>query len=385
MKRILLISILFTGCSIFISLQKSKFISISNLIETAKYQEAKELIEGMTSDKDGAKWPRTWYMKGNLCQTAYLDGIKKNDKKLQEIYPDQLSLAFESYEKALTLDENGKLERDIAPKFVILANEFQKIGEAKFKAKKYGESLKAFETALKITESSFLSIETDLNLVYNTALAAYECNSWDKAISYLNILHQRDYSVNATQLLFEANLGKSDTIAAKKILLDGIKKHSNNQDLVLLLADLLYSQNDTEGAIQTLNRAIIKEPKNYAFHYTKGLIDQKMGRYELAIDAYNEALKLSPDELMLYVNIATSYYNTGVAIEEKTITLTNNRLVLAEKAKSAEAFEKAILWLDKIYGKEIKDQGLALRIYELYKALRVNDKAKSLENQIRLP
>lgn len=383
MKRIFLLAFILSGCAVLSPLQKGRFITISNLIETGKYQEAKEVIEGMTSDENNARWPKTWYMKGNLCQTAYLDGVAKNDKKLQEIYPDQLSLAFESYEKALSLDERGKVERDIAPKYVILANLFQKIGEAQFKTQRYNESLKAFETALKITKSTFLSIDTDQNLVYNTALAAYESKNWDKAIGYLNSLHQNKYSVNATQLLYEANLEKGDTLSAKNVLIDGIKMHNENEDLVLLLVDLLYKQNDAEGAIQALDRIIALKPLNYTFHYTKGLIYQKMGQNEKAIESYNEALKHAPDELMLYVNIATSYYNTGVAIEEKTITLTNNRLVQEEKTKSAAAFEKAILWLDKIYGKEIKDQGLTLRIYELYKALRVTDKAKAIENQIR--
>ncbi|MDX9845697.1 MAG: tetratricopeptide repeat protein [Tenuifilaceae bacterium] len=383
-KRLFLISmIFFTGCSILTPLQKSKFISISNLIETAKYSEAKDMIDDMTAGDESSKWPRTWYMKGHLCQTAYMDGAKKNDKRLQELYPDQLLLAFESYEKALALDERGRLERDVAPKFVILANEFQKIGESQFRAKKYADALRAFETSLKITKSPFLAIETDYNLVYNTALAAYENKTWSKAITYFEELHKANYSVNATHLLFEATLEKGDTLTAKAFLRDGIKRHNDNEDLVLLLTDLLYNTNDIEGAVSNLDKVIARNPNNYIFPYTKGLIYQKMGHYNEAIDAYSEALRLAPDELAIYVNIATSYYNTGVQIEESTMTLTNNRLVQEQKARSTAAFDSAIQWLDKIHGKPIEDQALAQRVYELYKSLRLSDKAKDIEGYLK--
>ena len=60
--------------------------------------------------------------------------------------------------------------------------------------------------ALKIIWNSILKVQVDTNLIYNTALAAYEFRNWDKAISYLSVLHGYNYSVNASHLLFTAYL-----------------------------------------------------------------------------------------------------------------------------------------------------------------------------------
>ena len=80
------------------------------LIETGKYEEAKKSIEEAIGDKKTEQWHRTWYAKGLLCQTAYREGVDKNDKKKSELYPDQLYLAFDSYQKARSFDKRGKLD-----------------------------------------------------------------------------------------------------------------------------------------------------------------------------------------------------------------------------------------------------------------------------------
>jgi thioredoxin-like negative regulator of GroEL len=95
-----------------------------------------------------------------------------------------------------------------------------------------------------------------------------------------------------------------------------------------------------------------------------------------------EAYRLSPENLMISVNIATCYYNIGVEIEETIRSLTVNSAVKKERARSAGAFEQAVIWLDKAYQQEPDDPEVVARVYDLYKALRQTEKAKNIENQI---
>lgn len=384
MKRLLFLLPLFIyGCAALSPLQKSKLLTVSNLIETSKFTEAKEVVEEMIIDVESAKWSRTWYYRGVLCQNAYLEGIKKNDKKLYELYPDQLYVALESYEKALALDKAGRLEKLIAPKYVLLANDFQKMGEQHFKNKKYPESLKAFEKALKISESPILEVETEKNLVFNTALAAYESKDWEKSIRYLDKLHQESYSLNATHLLFSANLEKGDTLAAKKILAEGIEKYDNKEVFVLLLTDLHFRGNNMEEALKILQQAGEENPSNAKYLYTKGLVYQKSAKYTQAIEAYEEAFELEPENPIVQLQIATCYYNIGVEIDKNARSMMNSRQVQEEKAKSAAAYESAVSWLDKLYNTGIEDQEILMQVYELYKSLRISDKVRSIENRLR--
>lgn len=383
MKRLLILTIFFSGCAVLSPLQRSKLLTVSNLIDSGKFVEAKEVVEELVNDNESNKWARTWYLKGHLCQTAYQEGVKKNDKTLQELYPEQLYVAYTSYARALTLDKGGRLERQIAPKYVLLANELQKIGEAHYRARRYSEALKAFEFAHRISQSRILSIEPDMNLVYNIALAAYESKEWDKAKQHLEQLHRGNYSSNASHLLSNAHLEMGDTLAAQRVLREGVTKYQNNIDLVLLLTDLYHKRHETDEAIKMLDEVIARNPSHYFYVFTKGLVYQKANKYNEAIETYKQANVIAPNELMVYVNIATSYYNIGVGIDENTRTITNSRLVQEEKARSQEAFTSAISWLDKAYDKGIDDVSILTKVYDLYRLLRVTDKVRSIENRLR--
>ena len=383
MKKLFFLVFIFYGCSVLSPLQKGKLISVFHLIEIGEYEEGKNVIEEMITDKEYSKWPRTWYARGLICQNAYHEGIKKKDRKKTELYPDQLFVAWESFEKARELDKRGRLDRQLAPRYVLLANDLRTLGETNYNGKKYAEALKAFEQAIEITQSPILTVITDTSLIYNAALAAYESKNKEKKIEYFTILHNFSYSPNATHLLFTAYLEQGDTTSAEQTLIEGVDKYKENEDLVLLLADLLFQRDDPESALKYLDTAFAKDTSKYIFPYTKGLIHQKTENYISAIEAYKQAVTLAPDELMTYVNIATCYFNIGVEIEENARTITNNRLVLEEKAKSTAAFESAVVWLDKAYEKKPKNRTVLLKLYQLYNDLRITDKARSIESQLK--
>ncbi len=382
MKRLIFLVFISYGCSALAPIQRGKLISVFHLIEIAQYEEAKNVIEEMITDKVYKKWPKTWYARGLICQNAYQEGIKKKDKKKTELYPDQLFVAYESFEKARSLDKRGRLEKQLAPKYVLLANDLRALGETNYNSKKYEDALKAFEQSIEISQSSILSAVTDTSLIYNAALASYELKDKQKAIEYFTTLHNLKYSPNATHLLFTLFLGKKDTAMAENILLEGVENYGNNVDMALLLVDLLFHRGETDKAIGFLDSISLKSPDQYMLPYTKGLILQKTENYTEAIEAYEKAVSIAPDELKSYVNIATCYYNIGVDIEEKARALTNKRMFLEEKIKSASAFESAISWLDKVYEKKPKDKLIMADLYDLYKSLRVTDKSKSIEKQL---
>ncbi|MFO7655709.1 MAG: tetratricopeptide repeat protein [Bacteroidales bacterium] len=374
MRYISLLLIL-SGCSVLLQAQRSKVISVFQLIETAKYDDAKKAIEEALTDKKTMEWPKTWYARGLLCQVAY-------EKKKTKLYPDQLYVAYESYEKALALDTRGRLETQLAPLYVRLANEFQMIGERHYTGRKYDDALKAFEQALLINRSPILSVLIDTSLVYNTALAASEAKQWDKAIGYLSILHKEKYSSNASHLLFNVFLEKGDTASAEKVLLEGIDRYEDHEDMVLLLVDLLFHTNNIEKAVAILDSAAAGSPSKYIFPYTKSLVYQKTSQYRKAIDAYEEAINLAPKELKIYSNIGTCYYNIGVEIDENARTITNNRIFLEERAKSISAFESAVEWLEKAHEMAPENQQVIMKLYQLYNALLITDKINKMKEKI---
>ena len=97
-----------------LSAQKSRVVSAVQMIEQKKYSEAKEAIELAVWNDKTSSWARTYYVRGLLCQTAFEDGFEKREVKKTSLYPDQLYLAYSSYERALELDLRKRLHSTIS-------------------------------------------------------------------------------------------------------------------------------------------------------------------------------------------------------------------------------------------------------------------------------
>jgi tetratricopeptide (TPR) repeat protein len=359
-------------------LKKSRLISLYHLIEIGKFKDAKAVADEIIQSPESAEWANAWYAYGYLCQTAYGQGIEKNDPKLYQLYPDQLYLAWESYEKARSLDGSKRMERNLAPKYVLLANDFQSKGVKSFNEQNYDESLKAFEHALQIERLPFLSIPEDTLLIYNTALAAYEDENWTKANEYLFILHDYKYSANSTHLLFNVSLHLRDTATAEKVLHEGIVNFEKHDQLVFLLSELYYNTSRPDEALGVLEAAIMENPDNAQYYYNRGLIYQKTNQFQKAIEEYTESLKFDPENLMIYTNIATCYYNIGVQYEEKTLKLKRNQAVKEERAKAKQALKSSLYWLDSAIAKQPQDPEVISIMSQLYLLMGERDKTKTL-------
>lgn len=378
MKKFFILVFLFYGCSVLSPLQKSRLISLYHLIETEKFEDAKVVCENMVEGEESSQWATTWYAKGYLCQTAYKKGMQNDDPKLYELYPDQLYLAWESYEKARKLDPSQKMESHLIPKYVMLVNDFRKMGMGNLNDRNYNEALRAFEQAMQIERISFLELRQDTSLLYNAGLAAYEDKNWQKAKTHLQVLHQYRFSENATHLLFRTHMAVRDTASAENVLFEGIEFYDDHANLVILLAELLVEQSKTEEAIAVIDKAIEENPVNATFYYNKGLAYQMAGSYKNAVEAYTEALNFDAENLMTYANIATCWYNIGVKYEESTLSLTSKPEVKKLREKSEAAFKMSQQWLDETIAQDPEDFWVIERLSKLYNEMGKPDKTRSL-------
>ncbi|MFP4468658.1 MAG: tetratricopeptide repeat protein [Bacteroidales bacterium] len=382
MKRLIFLVIVLTGCSTLTPLQRSKLITAFHLIEDANYKEAHEFIEEMAEDEEAAQWPRTWHARGLLYQNAYREGIRRNNKSLYELQPKQLFVAYESYEKALDLNAGRGIRNQLTPKYVLLANDFQKMGQERFNEKKYNEALEAFETAQQIRQSELLQLDPDTNLVYNMAITAIEGDKQEKAIQYLHQLDEYNYGTNVSHLLSAEYLQQGDTTEAKEVLEQGINKYEDI-NLVLLLVDLNFEQGNIKESLAILDRRSSDYPSNYEFPYTKGLILQKTGSYREAIDAYEKSLELEPEQSIIYAHIATCYFNIGIEIEEYARTLEENRRVMEERERSTDALESAAAWVNKALEMDTQDPETLAIISELSSLLEITERVEDVDNPAR--
>ncbi len=382
MRKLLILAIILSGCKSVAPLQKSRLIAVSHLMETSKYNEAKGVVEDLIANEKMAKQARVWVVRGNLCLVSYFEGERKNDKKLTELYPNQLYTAYESYEKAISLAGSDALRKQVRPKYVQMINGFQKLGENQFKNRRPDAALKAFETAMEISQKPFVSLQPDTSLMYNTALAAYESSNWEKATRYLWQLNETKPSLQLSQLLFEALLQNADTIRAKVILQENIERINDSETLVLMFADYYLRSGDFKEAVRVLDQAIGIRPSNSALFAAKGLAYEHADDNRNALLSYTEALKHAPDNVQIMLSLATCYYNQGVEIEVKSRAISNRSYFQTEKDRAASSFNSAVTLLDEVYATQPADKATISKMQYLYKMLHISEKAAILEKKL---
>jgi len=354
-------------------------MSVIQMMDQGKYTEGRDAIEQALWNEKTANWPRTHYTKGLLCQQAYEEGYKKKSSKLTGLYPDQLFLAYSSYEKALELDARGKFKQLISQKYYKLSNDFRQLGSDYFKKSMYEEALRAFEQALVINNSDLVTVPVDTNLVHNTALAAYEGEQWKKAITYLEGLHEVAHHPGNSLLLYQALLEEQDSVRAEEVLMEAVELHNYEKQVVVYLVNLLVQSERYEMALGVLDKAIVHRPDILQFQWSKGLVYRRMGEYDNAVLSLKKAIELDPEEAKLPYHIGVIYYNRGIELREESLKIKDNFRYQAVRAEAREQFLEAIVWLEKSYEMEPSDSRTISRLHQLYYQLQMKQKEESMK------
>lgn len=378
MKQYLLI-ILLLGMALAASAQKSRVLAVKQMIDAGKYDEAKEAIELAVWNDRTSMWHRTYYIKGLLCQTAYEAGVEKKDTKKTNLYPDQLFVAYDSYEKALELDARERIHNHIRLQYLSLSNDFKSLGEELYQKGEYKESLRSFEHALLINESDLLTSKRDTSLIYNAAMAAYESKNWGKATEYLTVLHEDAYSTRATLLLGIAWHNSGDTTRSQEVMLEGLELYQYDEALVMYLVSEFASSEKLDLAINILDKAIVARPENFLYYWARGLGYRRMNDYDNAMANFLIAADKAPDTPTLYYHIGVSYYNIGIDLRESALVIVENDEYQEIRKQYMVKFREAVKWLERSYELDPENEKTLAKLTQLYFQLDMKEEQKALE------
>ena len=344
MKRIFfllaLIFMVFTGFA-----QKGKVSSARNLKDAGNLKEALETIN-FTIDPNNKKsqktidWPRTWEVRGEIYQTIY-QSEKESVKSLAE---DPLSEALKSYKKALELDEKDRYSKNLKIKLTLLISDFTNQAVQAFNNENFNKALHSFEQVLDINSLDIIKADNpnvvDTVIIFNTGLAAYNAENYDKAIEYYKEAAKYGYSGSRTyNLLANAYQLNKDTTGALTILQEGFEKYPEDNNILTTMIQIYLNKEKTDEAMKYLNLAIEKEPANATFHFAKGTLLEKMGNQEQAINSYNAAIEANNSYFDAHYNLGALYYNRGVKQIEAA-----NEVPPGENEKYQEELKKADKW-----------------------------------------
>jgi tetratricopeptide (TPR) repeat protein len=115
------------------------------------------------------------------------------------------------------------------------------------------------------------------------------------------------------------------------------------------LAKLNYGQNKLEPALNYVQISLQRNSRSAPFFNLQGVILNQMGRYPEALASFQNALKITPDDIYLNVNLGIAYINNK------------------EPAKARELLEKIL--------PKVQDEALKAKVNEYLKLIKENSAA----------
>lgn len=94
---------------------------------------------------------------------------------------------------------------------------------------------------------------------------------------------------------------------ARSLLREAVRMDDRNAEAWMTLGVVEYRMDRLFDAAMAFDRAARLRPNRYEPHFNMGTVLELAGRYDEAIDAYETALKLAPEDVQAMENLARCY------------------------------------------------------------------------------
>ena len=344
MKRIIVTILMSVILVIGVTAQKKYVKQAEGHIDKDELNEAKTKLDMAFQDEKSKDWAKTFFVYGRLAQTA---GTSDNEE-FKKLFDNPFKIAYESYLKALELDE--KMKNSVNMQLPLLSNSVINKGIGGFQIKDYSIALDAFEFAMIIGKNEIFGGAADTSIIYNAGLAAYNGEVYDKAIGHFITCSELGYGgADLYLLLKNCYLGEGDSTNAATTLQKAFEAFPGNEAVLVHLVNFYLVSGRNEQALEYLTIAKEKDPDNATFYHAEGVLYDKAGEQEKAMKAYLRAAELDPAYFDTQYNIGALLFNKGVTAVEKANEIMDNEEY--EKAKKAadEQFAEALPYMEKAH------------------------------------
>ncbi|WP_321373692.1 tetratricopeptide repeat protein [uncultured Draconibacterium sp.] len=379
-KTIILLALVICSSAVFA--QKGKVTSAQNLKDTGKLDKALEAIKEATdpaNDKaeKSIPWPKTWEVRGEIYQAIFAS----QDESVKALSDDPLTIALESYKKALELDEKDKFSKSVKIKLTLLTNDLTNQAVEAFNNNDFELALKSFEQILEVEDIPVVKEDdpgaVDTVILFNSGLAAYNAQNYKKAVQYYGEAAKHGYNGARTYaLISDSYIQMQDTANALAAVQEGFEKYPDDNGVLTSMIDLYMKIGKNEEALKYLDMAIEQDPNNVTYYFAKGALYEKFGEEENAVAAYEKASEVDPTFFNSYYNLGALYYNKGVKQIEvaNAVPANENEKYEAELKKADVWFEKALPYMEKCRELNPEDEMTLESLKNLYYRMKNMDK-----------
>ena len=160
------------------------------------------------------------------------------------------------------------------------------------------------------------------------------------------------------------------------------KKHPEDNNFRKTSVDILIKMDKIDEAITKLMAAIENEPENSMLYTNLGLLYDSQENFEAAVEQYEKALAINPNERFALINMAVFYISQGDIINHKAIDM-DVKTFRKEGGKLEDAakveWNKAVPYLNKVLEADDTDELALQNLHAVYFKLKDYENAKKVE------
>ena len=372
--------------------QKGKVTSAVSFFTQGKLDKAKELIDEAIADENCVNWAKAYMVRGQIYQAIF----ETQDENYKKLSKDPLSVAWDSYQKVIQLDEKNKFEKDLKTQYANLVIDFTNQGVICYNqgmktddTKDFKDAVNNFKRVLEINESPFGTQKVDTTVIYNAGVAAHKAGDLDEAIKFykksleLNYEAGKIYAMIANILLGQSRAaneagdsvtGKAKQEEAVKFLHEGHKLYPDDNYMLVELINY-YLMGDTPAkAEEFLDAAIKQEPNKAEYYRAKGSLYEKLNQPEKAEAMYIKTLELNPNDFFAQYNLGNIHLNRVIEDHKVVQDIVDAKEYNAALDKVMEKYEAVIPYFEKALELNPNDKNTLTTLKELYFRLRTKNK-----------
>jgi lipoprotein NlpI len=302
-----------------------------------------------------------------------------------KIFDNPLPEARMSYEKALSLDTEGKESKNIKEGIAVLKLAFENEAVFDYNKNDYAGAYGMFNQILELNKLPVMESVQDTIIMYNAARAALEMKDYSAAVNLFSQV--KNLGLDEPFLfvfLKNSYLAAGDTLAGENILDEGFKKYPENESILIELINFYLTAQKSEKALDFLNLAHQNDPTNTSYIFAEGTIYDKMGNFEKAKETYEKCLEIDPNFYNAMFNLGVLYYNKAVKRYEEIVNIADNQEYEKAKVEADEVFKSAIPYMEKAHEIDPNSKEPLETLKTLYLRLQMNDKYEEVNNLLKL-
>lgn len=147
------------------------------------------------------------------------------------------------------------------------------------------------------------------------------------------------------------------------------KVNPRDNDNLNLLLDAYVQADLLEEAIRGFAQSVENEPNNKINHYILGVLKRSTGKFQLAINSFQQALSIDPEYVDALFDLGATYYNWGVDMIKEA------QEAGSDSEEFKEKFKEALPYLEKVTTLKTDDPSVWETLGTIYARLGESDKA----------